>query len=153
MVCFGKRIASGGASDARLRRRRSALLLFYHPLAIGAFFFVPPSTDIRPFFFTCIEPQGSGAGGLEKGGNHNSSAVKTFRLEACQVSTVAKAFVSLVRATLTEACSDEVNYYCFLFYRGETRRAVRTVRTTGIDIRESQMAGSRSSFGQSRPLY
>lgn len=60
--------------------------------------------------------QVSGAGGLDKGGKQDSSAVKTFRLEACQVSTVAKAFVSLVRATLTEACSDEVNIaiVCFI---------------------------------------
>eukprot|EP00904_Undaria_pinnatifida_P005696 jgi/Undpi1/2256/HiC_scaffold_13.g05642.m1 len=59
-----------------------------------------------------LSAQAPPAGDAEKGRKQDSSGVKTFRLEACQVSRVAKAFVALVRATLTEACSDEVPPHC-----------------------------------------
>lgn len=72
------------------------------------FYFISPRRTFAHLLFVCIVSKVSAAGHAVKGGKQDSSAVKTFRLEACQVSTVAKAFVSLVRATLTEATSDEV---------------------------------------------
>lgn len=86
------------------------------------FFSFLPGDVLFPVLFACIAWKVSVAGLAGKGGGQDSSAVKTFRLEACQVSTVAKAFVSLVRATLTEACSDEVTILPFFFYRRGTRR-------------------------------
>lgn len=44
------------------------------------------------------------------GGNKQEDAgSKTFRLERCQVSTVAKGLVALIRSTLLEACSEQVS--------------------------------------------
>ncbi|CAM9129934.1 unnamed protein product [Hapterophycus canaliculatus] len=55
-----------------------------------------------------LSPEGSKKEG--KGGDQQET--QTFRLEAYQVSTVARALVALVRATLTEACSDQVPPHC-----------------------------------------
>lgn len=49
--------------------------------------------------------QVSGMGGNKQ----EDSASKTFRLERCQVSTVAKGLVALIRSTLLEACSEQVS--------------------------------------------
>eukprot|EP00752_Nemacystus_decipiens_P015586 g13909.t1 len=50
----------------------------------------------------------------DKGGKSDAkeNLTLTFRLEACQVSTVARSLVALVRATLAEACSDQVPPHC-----------------------------------------
>ncbi|CAM9792528.1 unnamed protein product [Ectocarpus fasciculatus] len=42
----------------------------------------------------------------------DSNNTQAFRLEACQVSTVASSLVALVRATLAEACSDQIPPHC-----------------------------------------
>lgn len=53
-----------------------------------------------------MQGEGKAAGSESR---KDSGDVKAFRLEACQVSTVAKSLVDLVRATLAEACSDHVS--------------------------------------------
>ncbi|CAM9815605.1 unnamed protein product [Scytosiphon promiscuus] len=65
------------------------------------------------------DPTGTAAAGMlpsqgsKKGGKSvDQKEAQTFRLEACQVSTVARSLVALVRATLTEACSDQVPPHC-----------------------------------------
>ncbi|CAM9812990.1 unnamed protein product [Ectocarpus sp. 6 AP-2014] len=46
------------------------------------------------------------------GHDKDNNKTQAFRLEACQVSTVASSLVALVRATLAEACSDQIPPHC-----------------------------------------